>query len=580
MKRKVIRMIIIIAVSTQLFTGCKIFSKSSKTECPYEDFIVVDVFDSLANMQGIQSGWFGKIVKDKFNMELNIIAPNIAGCGDTLFDIRTASGSVGDLIIFGTENGDLQKLVEEGLIIDMRELLKDKPVLQYQDAIRSLNEKLLKDGIFAIPSEISTLSATQPSEGLELTFGPYLRWDIYGSVGYPKMSTLEDLLPVLDQMQQALPNTESGNKTYGFSFFKDWDANLMNAAKQPACFYGYDELGFVLAKADGSDYQSIIDADSLYMRNIRLYYNANQLGLVDPDSSTQTYQELSEKYRDGSILYSPWPWLCQSEYNTSEHKSVGKGYMLAPIDDMQIFSYGCNKKGNQKTVIGIGPQAKDPQRMADFIDWLYSPEGIQIACAQPSNGTAGPKGLTWEMGESGPYLTEFGKKALLESNTRVPEEWGGGTWLDGVSQLNLKIISQNDLDPKGYPYYYNLWDSYLTMDNTPLDVDWRTHLNTDVSSTRKYLEENNQIIVAPGNDYITPTTTSDITTMRSQCRSVIVDYSWNMIFAKNNENYNALYDEMLNKLQAFGYDKVYAEDLKNAKEQDKARKEAAAVATN
>lgn len=57
-----------------------------------------------------------------------------------------------------------------------------------------------------------------------------------------------------------------GEKTYAFSFFKDWDSNLMNAVKQPCCFYGYDEYGFVLVKADSSDYQSIIDPDSLYVR--------------------------------------------------------------------------------------------------------------------------------------------------------------------------------------------------------------------------------------------------------------------------------------------------------------------------
>ena len=34
----------------------------------YDEFITVDVFDGQANYQGIQSGWFAKIVKDKFNL--------------------------------------------------------------------------------------------------------------------------------------------------------------------------------------------------------------------------------------------------------------------------------------------------------------------------------------------------------------------------------------------------------------------------------------------------------------------------------------------------------------------------------
>ncbi len=581
MKRKSISLIMSVIISMQLLTGCSnIFHSGDSDKCPYVDFIVVDVFDSLANYQGIQSGWFAKIVKDKFNMELNIIAPNIAGKGDNLFDIRASAGSVGDLIICDTVNGDLQDLVDEGLVLDMSDMLEDKNIMRYQAAISSLNEKLTQDGIFAIPSEISSKPATQSSEALELTFGSYLRWDIYAAIGYPKMSTLEDLLPVLKAMQKELPFTESGNVTYGFSFFKDWDDNMMTAAKQPACFYGYDEMGFVLAKADGTDYQSIIDSDSLYMRNLRLYNQANQLGLVDPDSMTQNYKDLSEKYKDGSILYSPWPWQCQSVFNTKDNTDQDKGYMLAPIDDMNILSYGCIQEGNQRTVMAIGSQAEDPDRLADFIDWLYSPEGIEMSCAKKSGGTAGPEGLTWAMGDDGPYLTDYGKKALYENDISVPEDWGSGTWDDGVSQLNYNPVSISDSDPNGYTYTYTLWNSVLKAEYTSLDIDWRTHLNTDAVSTRKYLEENNMIIIAPGASYVSLAETTDITTNRSLCQTIITDYSWKMVFAQSDDRFYNLYNEMLKKLKTYGYKDVLKKDLQDAKNQDLARKQAAAKASN
>ena len=35
---------------------------SGSSNSKYKDFITVDVFDSAANYQGIQSGWFAKIV--------------------------------------------------------------------------------------------------------------------------------------------------------------------------------------------------------------------------------------------------------------------------------------------------------------------------------------------------------------------------------------------------------------------------------------------------------------------------------------------------------------------------------------
>ncbi|MHB8128036.1 MAG: type 2 periplasmic-binding domain-containing protein [Mobilitalea sp.] len=576
MKRKILSVFMAVALFTSLFIGCSnLFKATDSDASPYENFIVVDVFDSLANFQGIQSGWFAKIVKEKFNMELNIIAPNVEGGGDTLFDIRAAASNVGDLIICSAENGKLQTLVDERLVIDMSEMLADKEIMRYETAINKLNGKLTQKGIYAIPSEISSMPATTPSEGEELTYGPYLRWDVYASIGYPRISTLEDLLPVLKDMQDAMPLSDTGSKTYAFSFFKDWDGNLMNAAKQPACFYGYDEFGFVLAKADGSDYQSIIDSESLYIRNLKLYFKANKMGLVDPDSPTQSFEGIFQKYQDGAILYSPWPWLGQSAYNTIEKKEASKGFMLASIDDMQIFSYGCVTDGNQKTIIAVGSQAEDPKRLADFIDWLYSPEGIQISGAQLSGGTAGPIGLTWEMGEDGPFLTEFGMQALFTSDAIVPEEWGGGTWEDGTSTLNYKQVSQADLDPNGYPYYYSLWPSVLAMEDSPLDIDWQTHMKA--STTLDYLRKNNKIIVAPGSGYATPEMSSEIATLRSQCRTVIVDSSWKMIFARNEETFNALLDKMQTKVKSLGYDQVFAEDLKNAMKQDASRKEAAAL---
>ncbi|MGN1203457.1 MAG: ABC transporter substrate-binding protein, partial [Lachnospiraceae bacterium] len=395
-KKKVITAVLLLIICATV-AGIIVISniQKSKKTCPYDEFIVVDVFDAQANFQGLQSGWFAKIVKDRFNMELNIIAPNVAGGGDTLYEIRSAAGNLGDLVIVGGEKGNLEKMVTAGLIMDMSGYLKGKDIMRYETAIRELNDRVSEDGIYAIPSELSQNSPLQSSETMEPTYGPYLRWDLYAQLNYPKMDTLEDLLPVLKQMQELMPVSESGNPTYAFSFFKDWDGNLMNNAKQPACLYGYDECGFILARADGSDYQSLIDSDSQYMRVLKFYYDANQLGLVDPDSPTQNYDSVFQKYQDGDIIFCIWPWLSQSAYNTLTNKEAGKGFMLAPIGDMQIYSYGCRPMGNDQEVICIGSNAKDPERLADFIDWLYSEEGIFTNSAQVSGGTAGPEGLTW-----------------------------------------------------------------------------------------------------------------------------------------------------------------------------------------
>lgn len=555
----------VVTVGSILF----IKQKNEKEKCPYKEFITVDVFDAQANFQGIQSGWFAKVVKDRFNMELNIIAPNVAGGGDTLYGIRSAAGNLGDLVIVNGEKGNLESMVTAGLIMDMSGYLKGKDIMQYETAIRDLNNRVSVTGIYAIPSELSRNSPLTSSETMEPTYGPYLRWDLYGQLGYPEIKTLEDLLPVLRDMQELMPYSDAGNPTYAFSFFKDWDGNLMNNAKQPACLYGYDESGFVLAKADGSDYQSIVDSDSMYMRTLKFYYEANQLGLVDPESPTQNYDSVFLKYQQGDIFFCIWPWLSQSAYNTLSNKEAGKGFMLAPIDDMQIYSYGCRPMGNDQEIICIGSNAKDPERLADFIDWLYSEEGVFNNSAQVAGGTAGPEGLTWERTENGPVLTDFGMQALMNGDVELPEEWGGGLWSDGISELNYKPIVQSDLTKDGFPYAYQLWDSVTAMENTELDENWRVHMGAE--STLEYLNGHNMIVVSPGCNFNYPSEDPEITTMRSQCRNIIVDYSWKMIFAGDEEEFYSLQSTMQSKVKSLGYDEVYAFDLEAAKEKTAAQ---------
>ncbi len=540
----------------------------------YPEFITVDVFDSLANYQGIQSGWFAKIVKEKFNMELNMIAPNVAGGGDTLYQTRSAAGDLGDLIIYGADGGHLQDMVTAGLLTDMTDLFAGKEnVTKYQAGIDSLNSLVSEKGIWGVPASVSEQPATTPSEGLDPTFGPYLRWDAYKAAGYPEMKTLEDLLPVLKAMQEKIPESDTGKPTYGISLFKDWDGNMMCLAKQPTCFYGYDELGFVLAKADGSDYQSIIDSDSMYTRVLKFYYNANQMGLVDPESTTQNYDTMYAKYQDGQILYSPWPWLGQAAYNTTDNKAAGKGFMISSIDDMKVFSYG-NKPNGDKLLIGIGSNAEDKARLADFIDWLYSPEGIEMSAAQTAK-SCGPEGLTWEMKDGKAQLTEFGWKAFYEGgDTQVPDEWGGGTWKDGVSALNFQTVSPADIDPKtGLAYNYTLWDSVIETNTTALDTDWQTKMSA--KTTLEYLENNDKIMVAPGSSYIAPAEESEITTLRGQCKAIIIEYSWKAVFAADENEFNSIIKEMQDTVKGLGYDQVLEFDMQNAKDQNDSRIEAA-----
>jgi len=554
-----------IAALTCVTIGCaddsSAIQKSEYSKDDYPEELTIDVFDQTANFQGIQNGWFGDELLNRFNVRLNIIAPNVDPNGSTLMDIRAASGSIGDIIICSAENNALKALADQGLILNMEEYIADKDIMKYESSISLLNENL--DGIYAIPSEISTADVTEPTNLLEPNYGPYLRWDIYSDIGYPKMDTLEDLLDVLVLMKENSPYSDSGQETYGFSFFPDWDQNMMNAAKQPCCFYGYDEYGFVLAKADGSDYQSILDDDSLYMRVLKLYFDANKLGLVDPDSRTNTYTDVFEKYEDGQILYCPWPFLGQSAYNTTTHMEEGKGFMLSDIEDMQIYEYGSYESGNINNVIAIGADTKDPQRMADIIDYLYSDEGIYANQASHDSGSAGPYGICWDINEDGPFLTDYGMEVFHNaSNELIPGY--EGSFRDGISRLNFSAVNLKEKDSNGYTYAYQLWDSELSRDKTVLENEWSDYM--DAASSEEYLQKNDRILVAPGCAYDNEAESNEIKEIRDACRSIIVQYSWDMVFASDEAHFNAYKDEMQRLCMGLGFGDVLEYDMNGAME--------------
>lgn len=571
MKKKVALFATFAAVALAL-VGCGSKSSTSSTKVEKDDgkLMKITVYDELANYQGTAKGWFARMVKDKFNIEMNIIAPNVAGGGSTLFDTRSAAGNLGDIIISGTESGKAAKLVKSGLVTDLTPYMKGmKYIKKYNGATTELSNLVNKKGIWGVPGSVSAESPTSSSEANEPTFGPYIRWDLYKQAGYPKLNTLEDLIPVLKKMQTEARAANPGKKIYALSLFKDWDGNMMNNAKQPTTFYGYDEMGFVLAKYNGSDYQSITQTSGQYVRALKFFNKLEQAGLVDPESSTQNYDTMYAKYTNGQALFSFWPWLAQAAYNTTANTAAGKGFELAPVSDMKIFSYGNTTNGTHN-FIAVGSKAKNKQRLVKFINWLYSPEGVAAAGAQ-TGGTSGPEGLTWKTDGKQPVLTDFGKKVFLEGGANVPAKWGTGSYKDGVSPLNYPAVMPNDTNPEtGYSYSYTLWPSYLKETSTKLSKDWSSHMD-GAKTTMAYLKKNKMLGVAPGASYVQPEETSEISTLRGQLKTEIVNESWKMVFAKNDDAFTTILKKMQTTVKGLDYDKVLKVDMKNAKDQNKAR---------
>ena len=557
---------LILAVCTLM--GCRLpFDDINLTEGErkYPEFLTIDVFDIQSNTQGLQIGWFAKAVKDKFNMQLNIIAPNKEGNGDATYESMRASGKLGDIIISNAGDGMLRELVREGLILDMSDYISTcDNLMKNIEQIEVTSSYADAEGIWAIPSEISDKPNTRPADYDEPTNAPSVRWDLYRQAGYPEVGTIEDLLPVLLKMQEIAGTSDSGNPVYAFSLFKDWDGGAMQNAGALASLYGYDTLGFVMMNPETGQMQSIADEDSIYFRMLRFLFEANQMGLVDPDSPTQSYEKVAEKYKDGAVLYSFWPWMGTSLYNSEERLSEGKGFASLKIEDASYLTWGNDPNGKQGFSLMIGSSTKDPQRMVDFANWLYSQDGTE-KCGSPTGDFRGPEGLTWEMTDDGPKLTEFGVQAFIDmkQDLEVPDEYGGGLWSSGVSWLNFKPVDKQEVDDNGVPYYYTMWDDYKKYTKTKLYSDWATFYKTDLEPI-EYFENENMLTIIPGTEWAGYEYPSYIETIEESSRQIIVDYSWRMVFSSSIADFEYLKKTMIETLGRIGYDEVIEKNMEAA----------------
>ncbi|MDG0791494.1 hypothetical protein OMP38_11915 [Cohnella ginsengisoli] len=533
--------------------------------------ITITVFDNAANYQGEQTGWYGKLVKDKFNITLNILAPQVAG--DQLYKTRTAAGDLGDLVI--VDNSQLEELIPAGLVMDMTDKIKNTKYLsQYVDKhFKPFNagfDKVNPEGkIYGLPTFEADTSPTTFSEEIPYS-SPIMPWDYYKGVGAPKLNNLDDLLNVLKQMQEKYPKTPDGKPIVPISLWKDWDGGTgaMENVRWIGNWYGYekpDSTTTIQLNAKG-DIVPIIDDNSMYKKILQFYFKANQMGLVDPDSPTQDWNKVAEKLTNKQVLLLWYSWQ-RGFYNSIERGKNGDGNVAVPIADTHIIQNSDAYYGNGRA-FAIGAKTKYADRIMEFMDWLASPEGLRYY-------VNGFEGFNYEKTADGKFqLTEVGQTAF-QKNTPVPDEYGGGGYQDGQSKLNTMIMSDFTFDPDTKEFYNsNYWNATLEANKTVLTTDWQKTYNAE-NATDYYLK-NNMIDIVPNINTSLGSDSSDIKNKRSQISDYVKNTSWKMVFAKNQAEFDQLWTKMQKDVEGLGWKDVLAADTVKAQKIVKMRAEATA----
>ena len=556
-----VRWLIIIALVLALVaTALAVFHFGNRH--PAGEHITIEFYNDWAgDITGEGTGWFAQIVEDHFNMSIYYLSGGV----NELFQERSAEGNLGDLVIIAAHR--LGDAVNNGLLMDISSFVENRMpyyTSQFPQAVVRA-QGLTDSGIYALPIQVSTQPPNTPRiSGTMPPYGAFMRQDAYFAVGAPTLNLMENLLPVLADMQNAIPYTDAGLRTYGFSLYTGpEDDTILHTAAVFAMLYGgmdkFSSTSFI--DFQNQSVESFLDDGGLYLRTLQLYFNANLVGLMDPASRTQSFQEARYKFEQGAVLFSWWPWLGMQGFNTPTREAIGVGFNFIPILNQQIHhTHSIDPAGYNRInlVIGVGADAKHPERVIDFIDWLASPEGHQTIIA-------GPEGLSWVLVDGVPMLTDLGIAAGVHTgrlnDVRVPDEWGGGTFSQGAWHGNISLILDHygrEINPDtGFAYNPRLWSAQDTG-GTRLQTEWteRFESNTPLD----FVLDNNLMTTRPAVDFIMPQDPPEIAAIRDSIRPVIEDASWRMIFATDETEFFQIWMDMQTTANALGWTTVFEHD--------------------
>ena len=520
-------------------------SAGSSDSSSSSDTMTLEIFDVAANYQGMQTGWFAKVVKDRFNIELNIIAPQVAG--DAIYQTRASSGNLGDILIL--EKSQFQDCVATGLIKDISgEIWNSENLSNYKDQIDTLNNSLEgNDGkTYGIPTEMMNTSPTSYSQDV-IYSSPLLRWDLYSELGCPDIADLDGLLDVLEDMMQNHPTNDSGDPCYPLSLWADWDGGdgMLGIANvvQLTTWYGEKIKGSVILKPDGT-FIPLTDKNGTYYKILKFLNTAERRGLVDPDSATQDWNSACAKMSAGQVYLMWYSWQV-GFWNSTDRLQDGSAFIFTPVADQTYYTDADSYYGSGR-VFAVGSQVDDAkyQRIMEFLDWYASPEGLMFQ-------HDGIEGFNYEKGEDG-RLYQINSNALMD-NLPVPEEWGGAGYQDGNNAINQWIVGGNSINPlTNETYSVNYWSTYKEATMTDMKKAWQEKFGAEEPAD--YMKKNNKLVISPNVSVALPSDSADISVIRNQCNETVCDYSWRMIYAKDDAEFDSMWDEMTTQLTGFGFD--------------------------
>lgn len=502
---------------------------------------------------GLQSGpvtgWLGDYLLEK-GIILEVIPYS-----EEKTQAMLASGSLPDIVVFNSAT-NAKAALEAGMLLPLDDYQDQLPHVMENDILKAGLDYAreyygTEDGELSIlPFGVgkNTLYAAADTDRYAIK----LNYQLYEQIGAPEFEKLEDVIPILKEMQQAYPQNEEGMNVYAMNLFSDFDTthffNMMSIYSILGCHWNYLPYGIEYEIETGTPY-SIFREDSVYRRGARFMYELNQQGLLDPDSLTQERATADKKVSSKASVAG---WAGVPGW-------AGKGYLPVPFDEFKPSLVTEEPYG--KVGIAISANAENVDTCLKFVDMLADYDALLTLYN-------GPQGDRWDIKDGKLVMTDKFKEYL---------EAGGGTYVleNGEEYSLFNIVSYipnmgNTIEKYGEPFPMTLWTEYVDRQYETEDAQaWSARYG--YKYLKDLLEAENKMTAVMDTSFV-PFLTPDSDDMKltlAALKDVIVPSTWELIYAKDDAEFEQIWSRMKQNAEALGLEDVISykvEDIAQAKE--------------
>lgn len=484
-------------------------------------------------------------VQDKMAEDIGVRIRIVSADNDK-FNVMLAGGDLPDMV--RTAPNTFEQLIIGKNVIPMDDYLDEygKDILANVGSTVSFSRQYWSSGqdkLYFLPVQVGAESA-----GLAHQIGVVMRWEYYKELGCPEIKSMDDYLSVVRQMQDKHPATESGEKVYGVSMFSDWGNWYL--VFPISIFYGYNSIsGSKLGnyRVENNEFALSLDEDSLYWKSIDFYRRANALGILDPDTFTQKYNDLQAKITAGRVLTTPATWA-SGNFNT-DHRDKPEGYISVPTEWSNQW-YGTDyKAGWTDKSIGISSNCKHPEKAVAYLNYCFSYDGARTLYS-------GVKGVDWEEKEDG--------TVALKQETIDLRSAGGEAWSKSGIGFDVNFVGMGSYvvhPADGKPVnLFNDPDVFPQM-LTPLEKDFSDYygVNYPAEIFTQYREKYGVYDQSNVNHFIValmPAVPDDIKRMEAKIDEASQKAAAKMILASSDSEYESLKSAVIQEFESLGLQKV------------------------